>query len=1011
MEPPRLVISSVNVVLIYWNPPLIPNGIITLYKVYRFVSGTPFTLAFSGLPTGTLTARDDTVAPSSTYVYMVEVLNSAGGLNSSAVAIEIPENTVTNIGAPTLLVAQSPYSIFVEWTAPPIVNTCSNCIDQYRVVLNAGSNVSITKGAGMELNLIVDSLLPYTVYEVRISACLSGIMRGCGLGPGKSVTTHQAKPTGMQPAILTAQGPSVVEVEWKEPVNANGVITSYRVHRRQAGDTGPGVLINVVSGGTRVYTNAGPELEPFTEYEYKITAVNSKGTAESPWEAVHTLQSPPRLLGPPIISTIQAYSLTLSWSVPGAPNGVIQYYKIEYREEPNIQDSSREYPIYMVTVGPAVRTTTVSGLTPYTRHQMRIIAVNEAGEVSSTWVTITTGQAAPADIEPFTVETISTGLSVILRWAEPQVPNGIIINYLIFESDNINPIYQGLGREFEYRRLQPYTTYSVLLQACTTGGCGKSPKQTFITAEVPPTNLEVPTPGFINATMVIIRWKKPVNPSGKITLYQVFRKMSSRIRLRKKRDAHDGIVIYSTDQTDSEDYEYTDSGLKSYMKYEYKVRSINSAGQTDSPWMIVETEEAPPQGMLPPVVSHVGTASDRLYVTWKQPSQPNGIIQMYQLRRNDSVLWVFEPEDAKSFTDTSLAAYTYYSYSVYACTGGGCSTSTATVVRTPESTPYFVNPPSLTTVGSTSIRVTWVEPQITNGKINKYKLVMDGEILFEGSNREYTVENLTPYQLYVFVLTACTLGGCNNSAAVSGRPGEAAPLGMQAPKLHVTSSTSIEVTWDAPLYPNGIITMYDVRRDGVLVDSTTNLMYFDFEVLAGREYTYRVTAFNSRGSTVSPAATATTYASSPSGLAPPTLQAESSTSVRASWTAPIQPNGDIFNYTLYKDNEIVYSDKHFDTLVDGLDHWTQYSFRIQACTAMGCTLSDASLVRTLEAPPKGLQPPRLTAYADVNGAHNGVLVEWIPPSKPNGIIIRYEIYRRNATGLPPGKSLINVSLH
>lgn len=51
----------------------------------------------------------------------------------------------------------------------------------------------------------------------------------------------------------------------------------------------------------------------------------------------------------------------------------------------------------------------------------------------------------------------------------------------------------------------------------------------------------------------------------------------------------------------------------------------------------------------------------------------------------------------------------------------------------------------------------------------------------------------------------------------------------------------------------------------------------------------------------------------------------------------------------------------------------------------------------------GMQPPRLTAYANVNGAHDGVLCEWVPPQRPNGEITKFELYRRNATGLPPGK--------
>ena len=62
-----------------------------------------------------------------------------------------------------------------------------------------------------------------------------------------------------------------------------------------------------------------------------------------------------------------------------------------------------------------------------------------------------------------------------------------------------------------------------------------------------------------------------------------------------------------------------------------------------------------------------------------------------------------------------------------------------------------------------------------------------------------------------------------------------------------------------------------------------------------------------------------------------------------------------------------------------------------------------SQVRTLEAPPLGLDLPQLMAYADSEGVHEGVNVEWGAPSQPNGVILRYEVYRRKYTGLNVGK--------
>ena len=273
---------------------------------------------------------------------------------------------------------------------------------------------------------------------------------------------------------------------------------------------------------------------------------------------------------------------------------------------------------------------------------------------------------------------------------------------------------------------------------------------------------------------------------------------------------------------------------------------------------------------------------------------------------------------------------------------------------------------------------------------------MDGSVPYVGLDLDYTVNNLTPFQLYTFVLVACTFGGCTSSEAITGRPQEAMPEGLLAPVLRVIGSTSIEVTWQPPTSPNGIITSYEVHRDGRLRDSTSGLLYIDYEVQPGMEYTYRVTAVNSRGSVESPPAAAITYSSSPEGVAPPTLEAISSISIRATWTPPLQPNGDIINYKLWQDinEDPVYVGVSLTFVVTGLSPHLMYSFYVEACTTSGCKRSQPATERTLEAPPEGLDPPALVAIADTDGTHDGVQVNWEEPQRSNGVITSYNLWRR-----------------
>ncbi len=1006
IKEPKFLVLTNSRVEIFWQPPSQPNGLIESYRLFRAITGLNFVLSGT-FGRDVLQTVDSSVQPGLSYQYQVEVRTGGGSANSSAASVQMPVQTPLGIPAPSLVEPVSATAVYVEWSFP---STPNGEIDQYVLLLTSGKMDEITSGQGDGNSATVSGLKPYTVYEVRIQACLRGVPGGCGTGPGVETRTLEAPPEGQKPPGLEARGPNVVEITWDAPEEPNGVIERYRIHRRPGGADNNGVLINVVDGETFAFTNAGPELQSFTEYEYRVTAVNKEGEATSTWASVRTLESPPQVIGPPRITAVDSFSLAAEWDPPLSSNGIIAYYQVEYRRAS--QDPTVEFPLRAVTVPGAVTETSVSGLRPHSRYAVRVRAVNAAGEVASDWVEASTGQAAPAVLSLFEVEQISDGLSVILRWNEPGQPNGILTNYYVYEEGNPNAIYQGLNREFEFRRLQPYTEYDVQLEACTMGGCTKSAAQTIRTAEIAPTNQPAPSLSDSNSTHVTLSWSAPVHPNGRVTRYQVIRRTAPRIAKRDTTPTYSPeTVVYETEETDGTEFEFTDSNLQPYTRYEYMIRATNSRGSTDSPWQVITTSQVAPAGLTSPMVSHVPGEFSSLKVTWNEPLQMNGVLHSYQLQRNNSIPWSFSPEEDRMYTDSDLLAYTYYSYRITACTAGGCSTSLPTVIKTQETAPYFVNPPQLTSASSTSIEVTWLPPQITNGQIREYRLKVDDNTRYIGQDTRYVVDNLTPYQAYTFVLTACTYGGCQDSSAVQGRPEEAPPTRMRIPGLRVTSSTSIEVTWQAPEYPNGLITSYEVRRDGTLVYTTTGLQYTDYEVSPGQEYTYRVTAFNSQGSAVSPPAGARTYSSSPSGMEAPQVEPASASSIRAEWQPPLRPNGDIHNYTLYVDNNVVYSSRGLSTTVQGLEFWTEYSVRVEACTANGCAISNPTSVRTLEAAPQGLAAPKLRALADVNGAHDGVSVTWAPPRRPNGVITNYDLYRRLYTGQRPGGSPSYFALH
>lgn len=937
-----------------------------------------------------------------TYKYFLITGTNAGNTSSTPLSLTMPQLSLPYIPEPKNLTVLSPFAIFVEWD---MVDFTGGTIDQYGVVLNAGRVSEIDQGVGHVLSTTIDGLKPYMEYEVRVKGCVKGFSNRCGLGAAAVIRMDEYLPDGMEAPTVVPEGPRAISVSWKPPINPNGLITYYDVFYRELGTT-TALLINRVLNTVFTTQHVGNDLKPYTQYEYKVVASNSQGDVSSPWSVARTFEAKPEKLLPPFVNTSGPFGFQVTWQPPQLPNGVITKYKITYRKI--LPDPSYVSVKQHVAVQPHVLSTSVSGLDPFSNYEVQLIVYNKNGNVSATPFIVQTQQSSPSGLPYFSVEKINTGTSLIFKWNPPTLPNGIITEYKIHEKGSTVPLYQGLNREFEFRRLQPFTEYFVRLEACTTKGCSIGKFQSVMTAEILPSNQPSPVAGYSNSTSAVITWSKPISPNGQITTYEVLR----RHKIGLKRSFSDPIVIYKTMDTNLENYEYQDSGLQPFTEYLYAIKASNSKGSTQSTWQSVFTTQAAPEGILPPTVTHLPNDIHSLYVQWTTPEKPNGIIQSYNLQRNGTVPLSFTSTDPMEYTDYNLVAFTWYSYKITVCTQGGCTVSNPALIQTQESAPVQVNPPIVTILSSTALNISWTIPAVSNGIIVEYHLYMDDTEIYNGAMLSYVKIGLIPYQEYDFNIEACTSGGCTMSGKVKGRPDDDVPMEMPLPILNVLSSRSVEIIWKPPVYPNGIVNSYDVRRNGKLIyteiltlSGTLKTNYIDYDLNPGTTYEYVVLARNNKGSVESLPVTAKTYSASPSGLDPPNVIALTSTSVQASWQPPAFPNGPIVNYTLFQSSQIVYSGGHttFTHVITGLHFWTDYTFRVQACTDRGCELSTVASVKTLESKPEEQGPPSVLALANDEGAHSGVQLAWTGPLLPNGDILYFELYRRMVTNEDIGK--------
>lgn len=947
LSPPSIQILTSTAADVSWRQPNVLNGEIVTY-ILRRDGG----VIYNGTD---LRYSDTDLVANTQYSYTIEAVNGGGSIVSVETIIRTPEDTPDGLAPPNLFVINST-AIRVTWNQP---TTPNGIINSYLVVYeNQNINVSIS------FEYIATSLVAATQYSFRIGACNR---LGCAFSVESMATTNEALPTGFDNPILTALGSTAVNIEWSEPQNVNGVILRYEAYRRRTGS----ILQSLqFSGNQTTFINAG--LLPFTRYEYRIRAINRAGGVFTEWVEVVTLEDIPQGVNGPTFPFVFARNVTVNWTTPSSPNGMITFYEVYQRE---FLGTSR----LVARVFGNTTTFIATGLIPAQIYEFRIVAINSVGQNESPWVLVSTTEAAPEGLQPITIESRpSSGTSLVLSWVEPLIPNGRILEYLVYFNDAIE--FRGTTMMATIRRLSPFTTYTMQLEVCNSGGCSRGIEQNVTTAEIPPVGQGQPQLTVISPTVVQIMWDPPQMPNGIIIQYDIIRQLSTPFGSNTDVSA---TVFFNV--SDVVTRVYVDSSLNPFTFYEYAIRAINSGGEVVGPFAIIQTSQSIPVGIPRPSLTAV--SSSEIRVSWNDPTTPNGVITEYRVVRNGSVI---RSTLDRLYIDTNLIPFTNYAYSIMVCTIAGCGNGLAAIVRTMEAAPSGVNSPLLAALSNSSIRIDWVPPLMPNGIITMYTVtVLPDMINITTLQTSVTVQNLLPFTLYYVTILACTQAGCTLSEPNEVRTLEGIPRLIEPPQLSVLSPTIIEAVWRQPLVPNGIITNYELQRNGTTIYMANATTYIDRNVQPNQLYSYTVRAFNSIGpGSYSDRSLITTSEDTPSGIMVPVLIPLSATSIRATWQSPLMPNGNVTEYRLIVNGTVLFNGLQFTFTVTRLNPFTEYEFQLMACTST-CGSSERTSIRTLEATPTGQNPPQVLATA-----HNMVRINWEQPTNPNGIIINYTLERR-----------------
>ena len=964
MPSPLLSVMSSSSINVSWDQPAKPNGFIVRFDLTRNGS------VIASLLHNITTFLDTGLKPFTAYIYSVEVYNSAGSLRSPAAVDATHQDTPSMLLPPAAMtINSSAFEIFLPVPLQP-----NGVLLNFSLFINGQAALAL----GQVQNATVPGFDPFSNYTFQVQVCT---IAGCALSSSTSARTAEALAEINVGPNVTALGSTMVLVQWSLPYRPNGIISSYTVQRRLLSQQ---TVLSVAVTDAASFSLQDSGLIPFSDYEYRLRVTNGAGVSTSPWSHVQTLEDIPQ--GVTISSVIaNQRSVIVSWPAPLLPRGVILRYEILLRivgsGAPFRQTASTNNSLSLEA----------RGLLPFTVYEFQLAAVNSAGRGLSAAVSAKTLEDRPESLEPITV--VAAGLDgtwLNLSWMSPSMANGIITQYFVFDAAGRQE-YTGRAMSFLFRRLRPFTTYYLLLRACTAIGCTDGRLQNFTTPQTAPSLQLPPTAIVIGSRSVNVTWTPPGQPNGILTFYAIFRLLSSNV-------TQDLVVTIDPEQSSS--LHYTDTGLKPFTSYRYAVSSGGVGGNTTSVYSLpVITSSAPPENFNAPAIT--GKTSNMLAISWQAPAEVNGILSGYEVLRNGSVLSTLSTS-VLSYTDRSLLAAQSYCYIVRVCTHlGGCTNSTTVCTVTSDAIPRGVRAPTLLAVNATTVSASWMPPAQPRGYIANYTLSITMPcvsalcVAFTGSLRSAVTHNLRPFTNYTFKLEACNSAGCATAPQVAVETPQAAPSRPSVPFVNILSSTSVNVLVTEPSSPNGIIQFYRVVQNGSIVatiqsPTVRNFTYLVMGLSAMTTYVFAVQSSTSAGTSESDSVVITTFPPPPMNVSAVNVTVLSSSGLYVEWEAAEEtyvPN--VYYLLSYDRNTPTINTTSMQVTLPGLRPFAGYTVNLQTCTVYGCTASDPVTVQTFEAPPTDLTGPTVAALDGYS-----VSIMWTAPISPNGLVTSYTVEKR-----------------
>uniref|UniRef100_A0A8C1R1Z1 Sidekick cell adhesion molecule 1b n=1 Tax=Cyprinus carpio TaxID=7962 RepID=A0A8C1R1Z1_CYPCA len=790
---------------ISWQEPDDKNGIITGYVLCWEEAGENETRVSQTLSNSTLAYEVTGLTSLTTYTLQVAAVTQAGTgtATSSTISTGLPPElpgapsnlVISNISPRSATIKFHPGSdgktVISKWIVEGQVETVGE--DEEWKVLYEIDNPPASD------TLEIPNLIPFTQYRFRMKQ-VNIVGSSPFSQPSRMMQTLQSNPdVALTNLTVISASETSLRIRW-EPLpeaayNGNPESVGYRVRAQRADGLGLPRMETVSERLTREVTLEG--LEEWTEYDLSIQAFN--GIGPGPWSSPvlgKTKESVPS--GAPENVSAEAMSSTsilVTWgSVPEhQKNGHILGYKVLYREK----DSERAPQVQLVN-GNQTHLLLLKNLSKFILYEVQVLAFTRVGDGPPSLpptVERTKDDVPGPPVRLVFPEVRLTSVRVV--WQPPSEPNGIIMGYQISYRLNINDPNKfttvevgSNARQFTVTGLIPESAYVFQITARTQQGWGPSEEAIVITTEKrerpqPPRRLTVPQKG-VESNKLRLHWTVGGDGSSPVRYFTL-----------QTLERPDGEWKTHTSSISHNNTSWEVDRLKPYTSYKFRMMATNDVG--DSAFS-KETE---------PVTTLQDVPDEAPVILNIKPSTTTSVIVQWQVKHCKTM---------------KLSKYRRYTIVMTAFNVVGESPSSAPVeVFVGEAAPS-VAPQNIQvkSVSFSQLDVEWQPPPIEtqNGNIQGYKIhywekkrqnETEKELVLFVPDTSVHLKNLTSYTTYLVQLSAFnTAGDGPLSAAREGRTLQAAPGAPNHMMFSEVTGSSLNVSWGAPLQPNGVVEGYRV---------------------------------------------------------------------------------------------------------------------------------------------------------------------------------------------------------